>query len=68
VLTQETDASATVFSIGVTYANLGALRTGGTGMPVDAGWTYERVIGASGGIVPDVHRVRARFRVYFGVW
>ncbi len=68
VLTKETDASATIFSIGVTYANLGALRTGGTGMPVDAGWTYERVVGASGGIVPDVHRVRARFRVYFGVW
>jgi hypothetical protein len=35
---------------------------------VDAGWTYERVVGASGGIVPDVHRIRARLRLYFGVW
>jgi hypothetical protein len=68
VLAQETDASATLLSIGVTYSNPGALRPGGTGLPVDAGWTYERVVGASGGIVPDVHRIRARLRLYFGVW
>ena len=55
-------------SIGVTYSNPGALRPGGTGLPVDAGWTYERVVSASGGIVPDVHRLRARLRLYFGVW
>jgi hypothetical protein len=68
VLAQGTDASATVVSAGVTYSNPGALRPGGTGLPVDAGWTYERVVGASGGIVPDIHRFRARFRLYFGVW
>ncbi|HEY7614905.1 MAG TPA: hypothetical protein VH764_18040 [Gemmatimonadales bacterium] len=68
VLSQETDASATVLSIGVTYSNPGGLRPGGTGLPVDAGWTYERVIAASGGIVPDVHRIRGRFRLYFGIW
>lgn len=68
VLAQETDASATVMSLGVTYSNPGRLRPGGTGLPVDAGWTYERVIGASGGIVPDIHRMRARFRLYFGIW
>ena len=68
VLSQETDASATILSVGVTYSNPGRLRPGGTGLPVDAGWTYERVIGASGGIVPDVHRIRARFRLYFGIW
>lgn len=68
VLAQGTDASATVLSIGVTYANPGSLRPGGTGLPVDAGWTYERVVGASGGIVPDVHRIRGRLRLYFGVW
>jgi hypothetical protein len=68
VLGQETDAGATVLSVGLTYANPGALRPGGTGLPVDAGWTYERVVGASGGIVADVHRIRARFRVYFGLW
>jgi hypothetical protein len=68
VLAQETDAAATVVSVGVTYSNPGRLRPGGTGLPVDAGWTYERVIGASGGIVPDVHRIRARLRLYFGIW
>ena len=52
----------------MTYSNPGRLRPGGTGLPVDAGWTYERVIGASGGIVPDIHRIRARFRLYFGLW
>ena len=68
VLAQETDASATLVSIGVTYSNPGALRPGGTGLPVDAGWTYERIVSASGGIVPDVHRLRARLRLYFDVW
>ena len=68
VLALDTDASATVVSVGVTYSNPGALRPGGTGLPVDAGWTYERVVSASGGIVPDVHRVRARLRLYFNVW
>ena len=68
VLALDTDASATIVSVGVTYSNPGALRPGGTGLPVDAGWTYERVVSASGGIVPDVHRVRARLRLYFNVW
>jgi hypothetical protein len=68
VLALGTETSSTVLSIGVTYSNPGALRPGGTGLPVDAGWTYERVVSASGGIVPDVHRVRARLRLYFGIW
>jgi hypothetical protein len=68
VLAQETDASATLLSIGLTYSNPGALRPGGTGLPVDAGWTYERIVSASGGIVPDIHRLRARLRLYFDVW
>jgi hypothetical protein len=68
VLAAETDASAILVSIGVTYSNPGALRPGGTGLPVDAGWSYERIVSASGGIVPDTHRLRARLRLYFGVW
>jgi hypothetical protein len=68
VLAQESDASATVVGFGVTYSNPGALRPGGTGLPVDAGWTYERVVSASGGIVPDTHRIRARLRLYFEIW
>jgi hypothetical protein len=68
VLAQGTDASATVAGIGLTYSNPGALRPGGRGLPVDAGWSYERVVRASGGFVPNVHRLRARFRVYVGVF
>jgi hypothetical protein len=68
VLAQETEASATLVSIGLTYSNPGALRPGGTGLPVDAGWSYERIVSASGGIVPDRHRIRARLRLYFDVW
>jgi hypothetical protein len=68
VLELDTETSSTLLSVGVTYSNPGALRPGGTGLPVDAGWTYERVVSASGGTVPDVHRIRARLRLYFGIW
>lgn len=68
VLAEGTDAQATLLSLGVTYSNPGALRPGGRGLPVDAAWTYERVLSASSGIVPDVHRLRGLFRVYIGVF
>jgi hypothetical protein len=35
---------------------------------VDASWSYERVLSASGGVVPNVHRLRGRFRVYLGLF
>jgi hypothetical protein len=68
VLSQDSKADATVLSVGITYANPGGLRPGGTGLPVDASWSYERVLRAGGGRVPDSHRLAARFRVYFGLW
>ena len=68
VLGTGTDASVTVAGIGITYSNLGGLRPGGRGLPVDAGWSYERVLRASGGLVPNTHRLRANLRVYFGIW
>ncbi len=68
VLAAQSKASATVVGIGITYANLGGLRPGGRGLPVEAGWAYERVISASGGRVPNVHRLRGRFRVYFDLF
>jgi hypothetical protein len=68
VLAQDTDASATLVSFGMSYSNPGALRPGGTGLPVDAGWTYERIVSASDGIVPDIHRIRTRLRLYFDLW
>jgi hypothetical protein len=55
----EARANATMFSAGVTYSNPGRLRPGGTGLPIDAGWSYERVIRSGSG---------GRFRVYFGLW
>jgi hypothetical protein len=68
ILAEESKANATMLSVGITYANPGGLRPGGSGLPVDASWAYERVLRAGGGRVPDTHRVAARFRMYFGVW
>jgi hypothetical protein len=68
VVAQDTKASATVLGIGITYSSPGRLRPGGKGLPVDASWTYERVVGASGGLVPDSHRTRASLRVYFDLF
>ena len=53
MLAEDSKANATVLSVGITYANPGGLRPGGTGLPVDASWSYERVLRAGGGIVPD---------------
>jgi hypothetical protein len=64
----ESAANATMFSAGMTYSNPGRLRRGGSGLPVDAGWSYERVIRSGNGTVPNAHRVLGRFRVYFGIW
>jgi hypothetical protein len=68
VIAEESSANATVLSVGITYANPGGLRPGGTGMPVDASWIYERVLQAGGGRMADSHAMRGRFRVYFGLW
>jgi len=68
LLAEESGANATVLSVGITYANPGGLRPGGTGLPVDATWNYERVLRAGSGRVPDSHAVRGRLRLYFGLW
>ncbi|HEX6434614.1 MAG TPA: hypothetical protein VFZ87_10240 [Gemmatimonadales bacterium] len=68
VLAEESKANATALSLGITYANPGGLRRGGTGLPVDAGWRYERILRSGGGRVPDTHVVRGQFRIYFGLW
>jgi hypothetical protein len=68
VLAEETSANATVVSAGMTYSSGGRLTRGGTGLPLDASWSYERVLRSGSGRVPDSHRVRAQFRMYFGLW
>ena len=61
-------AVTTLLSAGITYSNPGRLRAGGRGLPVDASWSYERVLRSTKGRVPDTHRVRAQLRMYFGLW
>jgi hypothetical protein len=68
VLAAESAANAAVLSAGITYSNPGRFRAGGTGLPVDASWSYERVVRSKKGLVPDTHRVQARLRFYFGLW
>jgi len=68
VLAEGTAANATLLSAGITFSNPGRLRSGGAGLPVDASWSYERVLRSGKGRVPDTHRVRAQFRMYFGLW
>jgi hypothetical protein len=68
VLAQDSKASATVLGIGITYSSAGKFREGGRGLPVDASWGYERIVRTTGGIVPDRHTFRARFRAYFGIF
>jgi hypothetical protein len=68
VAAEESSANTTILSLGVTYANPGGLRPGGSGLPVDASWSYERVLRAGGGRIPDTHAVRGKFRVYFRLW
>ncbi|HEV7366595.1 MAG TPA: hypothetical protein VGN76_12180 [Gemmatimonadales bacterium] len=68
IMAEESEANATMLSVGITYSNPGARTPGGTGWPVDARWSYDRILRAGGGRVPDTHRVSGQLRVYFGVW
>lgn len=68
VLALDSKASATVLGIGLTYSNPGRRGAGGAGWPLDASWGYERIVTASGGIVPDMHVMRTRLRFYFGLF
>lgn len=68
VLAEGSAANATVLSAGITYSNLGRLRPGGTGLPVDASWAYERIVRSGNGLVPNAHRVRGQFKMYVGLW
>jgi hypothetical protein len=68
VLAEETAANATLLSAGITFSNPGRFRAGGSGLPVDAIWSYERVLRSGKGRVPATHRIRGSFRMYFGLW
>lgn len=68
ILGRDSRVRVTVFRAGVTYAAAGAQAPGGRGLPLEASWTYERVVGASGGRAPRLSRVRADVRLYLRVW
>ncbi|HEV8178441.1 MAG TPA: hypothetical protein VGP44_12250, partial [Gemmatimonadales bacterium] len=68
VLAEGTAASAALLSAGLTYSNPGRFGPGGSGLPVDASWSYERVLRSKKGLVPNTHRVQASLRMYFGLW
>ncbi|MDQ3208373.1 MAG: hypothetical protein M3Q37_07155 [Gemmatimonadota bacterium] len=68
VLAEGTAANATLLSGGLTYSNPGRFRPGGSGLPVDASWSYERVLRSKKGLVPNTHRVQASLKMYFGLW
>ncbi len=68
VLAEDSKATAATVGFGVTYSSMGRLRPGGTGLPIDASWNYERVVRTTGGIVADRQSMRARFRIYFGLF
>lgn len=68
ILATDSKVNATQLSVGITYSNPGGLRPGGKGLPVDASWSYERVLRSGGGRTPDTHAVRGSFKVYFGLW
>jgi hypothetical protein len=68
ILATDSKVNATLLSVGITYSNPGGLRPGGKGLPVEASWSYERVLRSGGGRTPDTHAVRGSFRVYFGIW
>ncbi|MGH7630004.1 MAG: hypothetical protein ACREOF_11620, partial [Gemmatimonadales bacterium] len=68
ILARDSRVRVTVFRAGVTYAAAGAQAPGGRGLPLEASWTYERVVRASGGRVPKLSRLRADLRLYVRLW
>lgn len=64
VLAEGSKASATILGLGMTYANVGRLAPRGSGLPVEASWMWERVVGSGEGRVPAMQRVRAMLRLY----
>jgi len=67
-LGQESAASAVTLRAGVTWSHPGTHRSGRAGAPLDAGLSWERVVAAAGGRVPQAESVRALLRVYGRFW
>jgi hypothetical protein len=62
-LVQNSQASATVVSGGISFSS-GFNRR----VPIEAQWTYEAVVAATGGRVPQGRNMRVALRLYYPVW
>lgn len=68
VLALETAADRSILGVGVTYSNLGRLVPGGSGLPVDASWSFSRVLASGDGRVPASQVMHVQFRAYLRAW
>jgi hypothetical protein len=68
VLALDSEIGVTSFSAGVTYATPAVSKPGAKGIPVDAQWTIEQVVGGSGGRVRKFQSIRGGVRVYFRIF
>ncbi|MEP6574718.1 MAG: hypothetical protein ABJD11_18600 [Gemmatimonadota bacterium] len=66
----ESSAGATILSGGISYASQAArgCREQRCGLPIEATWSYEGVIAATGGRVPQSRTMRMEFRFYAWMW
>jgi len=64
----ESAASAVTVRAGLTFFHPGDRTVGGSGAPLAASVTWERVVAASGGRVPKAESVRATLRIYSRFW
>jgi hypothetical protein len=63
VLAVDSRIGVTTFSAGITYSGPGT-KPASTGLPIDASWSFEKVIAGSGGRVLKTQAVRASVRLY----
>lgn len=59
-----TAANATRWSVGLSYADNSPGRSGNSGLPVEAGFSIERMLSSGKGVVPQSFTTRVYFRVY----
>lgn len=64
VLGDGTASDALQVSGGLSYSHAGLNKRGGTGLPMDASFRYERIARSRKGILPDIHSVRIDLRFY----
>lgn len=68
IMSQGTSTSSLMFGGGVSYSSPSATDPRGKGLPVEAHWTYEKVVSSSKGLVPETSVVRLGLRLYLRLW